>query len=83
LEQKIFQPTDEYSLSSYYFSHQGSYWSSDKMVQTNFKDVEYYPKTRIFKGSLEFEEVTKKFILVFSQDFKKVESGTVVIKDAK
>ena len=53
------------------------------MVQTNFKDVEYYPKTRIFKGTLEFEEVTKKFILVFYQDFKKVESGTVVIKDAK
>jgi hypothetical protein len=53
------------------------------MVQTNFKDVEYYPKTRIFKGTLEIGEVTKKFILVFSQDFKKVESGTVVINDAK
>ena len=50
------------------------------MEQTLFKDVEYYPKTRIFKGTLDFSsDVKKKFILVFSQDFKKVESGTVVV----
>ena len=54
------------------------------MIKYQFKNIAFENETKTFKGTLEYgEKLTKEYTLVFSEDFEKVSSGTILVKDSE